>query len=43
MMGRLCLNGFISETQYEAGVKYRTGGDALSLGDRSSTQQAKPR
>jgi hypothetical protein len=24
MMGRLCLNGFISETQYEAGVKYRT-------------------
>jgi hypothetical protein len=24
MMGRLCLNGDISETQYEAGVKYRT-------------------
>ena len=24
MMGRLCLNGFISEMQYEAGVKYRT-------------------
>jgi hypothetical protein len=24
MMGRLCLNGVISETQYEAGVKYRT-------------------
>ena len=24
MMGRLCLNGLISETQYEAGVKYRT-------------------
>jgi len=24
IMGRLCLNGFISETQYEAGVKYRT-------------------
>ena len=23
IMGRLCLNGFISETQYEAGVKYR--------------------
>ena len=24
IMGRLCLNGFISETQYAAGVKYRT-------------------
>jgi hypothetical protein len=24
MMGRLCLNGVLSETQYEAGVKYRT-------------------
>jgi hypothetical protein len=24
IMGRLCLNGFLSETQYEAGVKYRT-------------------
>src|SRR5437763_14031874 len=24
IMGRLCLNGFISETQYEAGVIYRT-------------------
>ena len=24
MMGRLCLNGDISEMQYEAGVKYRT-------------------
>jgi hypothetical protein len=24
VMGRLCLNGLISETQYEAGVKYRT-------------------
>ena len=24
MMGRLCLNGDISQTQYEAGVKYRT-------------------
>jgi len=24
MMGRMCLNGEISETQYEAGVKYRT-------------------
>jgi len=23
IMGRLCLNGFLSETQYEAGVKYR--------------------
>jgi hypothetical protein len=24
MMGRLCLNGFLSEMQYQAGVKYRT-------------------
>ena len=24
ILGRLCLNGEISETQYEAGVKYRT-------------------
>lgn len=24
VMGRLCLNGWISETQYQAGVKYRT-------------------
>ncbi len=24
MMGRLCLNGWISEIQYQAGVKYRT-------------------
>jgi hypothetical protein len=24
IMGRLCLNGFLSETQYQAGVKYRT-------------------
>jgi len=24
IMGRLCLNGFLSEMQYQAGVKYRT-------------------
>jgi len=24
MLGRLCLNGWISETQYQAGVKFRT-------------------